>query len=163
MTGIWPAVEITGLWSGYIGEGYKNAIAATASAKINFRLVASQNPEEFITLFKKFVEENLPGYMEYTLSLDKTYLPVKVDVNTPRILKIMELQEKIYGKKPVIKNVGGGIPIVADFKSVLKVDAILLSLGNDDCNMHGLEENWLIDLAEKGLVLSEALFTDAVD
>jgi acetylornithine deacetylase/succinyl-diaminopimelate desuccinylase-like protein len=159
MTGVWPAVEITGLESGYNGTGYRNAIPSTASAKINFRLVASQSPDEFIRAFKDFAESNLPAYVRHEIGVDKMYMPVKVDVNSLEILKIMQLQENIYGKKPVLINVGGGIPIVDDFKTVLGIDSILLPLGNDTCNMHGLEENFTIDLIEKPLKLSEAIFS----
>lgn len=154
MVGIWPAMEISGIQSGYVGEGYKNIIPGEATVKINFRLVASQTTSWFVDLFTKYVEQNVPKHIDYKLSIDKIYPPVKVNVNSPEIISIMKLQEEIYGVKPVIKNVGGGIPIVADFQSILKVDPILLSLGNNDCNMHGVEENFRIDLIEKGLTLS---------
>ena len=157
MVGIWPAVEISGITSGYTGTGYKNIIPGTATAKINFRLVASQKPETFVELFEKYVKDNTPDYVDYAVKVDKMYNPVKVSVDSPTVQRIMELQEKIYGVKPVIKNVGGGSPVVADFKTILGADAILLSLGNDDCNMHGTEENFRMDLIEKGLMLSEQL------
>ena len=157
MVGIWPAVEVSGIHAGYTGEGYKNIIPASAFAKINFRLVASQKPEAFVERFKKFVADNTPAYIDYDLTVDKLTYPVKVNVTDPEILKIMAFQEKVYGVKPVIKNVGGGIPVVADFKNVLGIDAFLISLGNNDCNMHGVEENFNIDLVTKGLELSELM------
>ena len=157
MVGIWPAVEVSGISSGYTGTGYKNIVPGTAFAKINFRLVASQTPEQFVEMFELYVKENTPAYVEYTISVDKMYNPVKVSVDSPTVLKIMKLQKAIYGVKPVIKNVGGGIPVVANFQTILGADAILLSLGNEDCNMHGTEENFRIDLIEKGLELSEQL------
>ncbi len=159
MVGIWPAVEVSGIQAGYTGEGYKNIIPATAFAKINFRLVASQKPEQFVERFKKYVAENTPAYIDYSITVDKMSYPVKVNVADPEILKIMEQQEKLYGVKPVIKNVGGGIPVVADFKNVLGIDAFLISLGNNDCNMHGVQENFNIDLIVKGLELSELMLS----
>ncbi len=159
MVGIWPAVEVSGFNAGYTGEGYKNIIPASAFAKINFRLVASQKPEDFVEMFRKYVADNTPKYIDYNIQLDKLSYPVKVNVTEPEILKIMAWQEKVYGVKPVIKNVGGGIPVVADFKNVLGIDAFLISLGNNDCNMHGVEENFTIDLIEKGLELSELMLS----
>jgi len=154
MVGIWPAIEVSGIQAGYTGEGYKNIIPASAFAKINFRLVASQTPEAFAESFKKYVAEHVPSYIDYEISIDKMTYPVKVNVTDPEILKIMDNQEKIYGVKPVIKNVGGGIPVVADFKNVLGIDAFLISLGNNDCNMHGVAENFNIELIKHGLELS---------
>jgi hypothetical protein len=36
---------------------------------------------------------------------------------------------------------------------------MLLSLGNDDCNMHGIDENFTVDLVKKGLKFSELFFS----
>ena len=158
MTGIWPAVEVSGFNAGYTGEGYQNIIPAKAFVKINFRLVASQTPQAFVEMFKKYIEENTPKYIDYEVFIDKLCFPVKVRVDSPEILKIMEIQEKVYGIKPGIKNVGGGIPVVDDFKKILGIDAALVSLGNGDCNMHGAEERFNIDLIKKGLQLSHLIF-----
>jgi hypothetical protein len=68
------------------------------------------------------------------------------------------LHEEIYEAPTYYKHVGGGIPIVLDMQKILKRDPILLSLGNDDCNMHGINENFTIDLIKKGLNLSYQLF-----
>ncbi len=159
MVGIWPAIEVSGIQAGYTGEGYKNIIPASAFAKINFRLVASQKPEAFVEMFRKYVADHVPEYIDYELKIDKLSYPVKVNVSDPEILKIMEYQEQVYGVKPVIKNVGGGIPVVADFKNVLGIDAFLISLGNNDCNMHGVDENFNLDLIKKGLELSELILS----
>ncbi len=158
MVGVWPAIEISGLLSGYTGEGYSNIIPAETMAKINVRLVASQNIESFEKMFREYVEKNAPDTVDYTISMSKFSPPVKVDVSSPEIQRIMKHQERIYGKKPIIKNVGGGIPIVADFKEILGIDAILIPLGCNDSNMHGAEENMQIDLLQKGLELSEQMF-----
>jgi acetylornithine deacetylase/succinyl-diaminopimelate desuccinylase-like protein len=66
--------------------------------------------------------------------------------------------KEAYGKEPLIKYVGGSIPIVTDFKETLGIDTLMVSLGNDDCNMHGVDENYRIDLIEKGLAFSRMFF-----
>lgn len=158
MTGIWPALEISGMTSGFIKEGeYSNIIPGKAAVKINVRLVASQTPEAFIEMFQTYVKENVPDYIEYDISMMKMSPPVKVSLSSPQILEIMVQQTRIYGKRPIIKNVGGGIPVVGDFKTILGVDPILIPLGGEDSNMHGAEENMRTDLIQKGLELSEQL------
>ena len=158
--GLRPALEISGIIGGYTEkDSYANIIPAETTVKINVRLVASQTPTAFEEMFRAYVKENVPDHVDYTISMTKMSPPVKVDIHTERIKKIMVWLEQVYGNKPIVKNVGGGIPIVADFKSILGVDAILIPLGGNDSNMHGAEENMRMELIEKGLALSELLFS----
>ncbi|HZX75451.1 MAG TPA: M20/M25/M40 family metallo-hydrolase [Cyclobacteriaceae bacterium] len=152
-----PTMTVTGFSGGYTGIGYKNIIPGTAQAKINFRLVGEQTPEKFVEAFKKHVEENTPAYIEYSIDVAQIYPPVNLKTDTPEVAHIMKLQEKVYGKKPMILGIGAGIPAVKAFQDILGIDTILLSLANYDCNMHGVDERFSIRLIEKGLELSELI------
>ena len=55
-----PTADINGMWGGYTGAGGKTVIASEASAKISFRLVPDQDPDEVFEQFKRFVSERLP-------------------------------------------------------------------------------------------------------
>ena len=55
-----PTADINGMWGGYTGVGGKTVIASEASAKISFRLVPNQDPDEVFEQFKRFVSERLP-------------------------------------------------------------------------------------------------------
>ena len=43
------------MWGGYTGAGGKTVIASEASAKVSFRLVPGQDPDEVFEQFKRFV------------------------------------------------------------------------------------------------------------
>ena len=55
-----PTADINGIWGGYTGVGSKTVIASEASAKVSFRLVPGQDPEEVAAQFKRFVTDRLP-------------------------------------------------------------------------------------------------------
>ena len=46
--GLRPTIQVTGIHSGYVGEGFKNAIPATATIHLNFRLVKNQQVDDVI-------------------------------------------------------------------------------------------------------------------
>ena len=55
-----PTCEINGIWGGYIDEGFKTVIPSEAHAKISFRLVGKQDPENIRKEFRKKLREELP-------------------------------------------------------------------------------------------------------
>ena len=55
-----PTFNIAGLVSGYTGEGSKTIIPSRALAKIDFRLVADQDPDTVFEAFARAVAERNP-------------------------------------------------------------------------------------------------------
>ena len=55
-----PTADVNGMWGGYTGGRRKTVIASEASAKISFRLVPNQDPDEVFEQFKRYVSERLP-------------------------------------------------------------------------------------------------------
>ena len=157
-TGLRPTVQVTGLKSGYIGDGYSNIVPAIAEAKINFRVVTSQKPLDIYKAFERFVKKETPKFVKYELYFAGMHKPVKIDISSKKFAEARKLLKKAFNDEVLIKPVGGAIPVVSDFKEVLGVDTLLISLGNDDCNMHGVNENYDIGLIKKGLEFSGRLF-----
>lgn len=158
-TGLRPTLQITGLESGYIGEGYANIVPARAAARLNFRVAPSQSAQDLHQRFIEFVRRETPSYVSYSLTEPELTDPVKLDVSTPPFLKVREILHEVYNERPVVKYVGGSIPFIALVKEIFGIDTMSVSLGNDDCNMHGRDENFRIDLIEKGLSFSKLFFS----
>jgi acetylornithine deacetylase/succinyl-diaminopimelate desuccinylase-like protein len=157
--GLRPTIQVTGLHTGYTGDGYRNSIPATAMAKINFRLVKNQNPKEIVQQFKKYIADTLPDYVTHTFEISDPYEGIKLDVNNEYVHAAEKLLEKSFGKKPIRKYSGGGLPIVTLFHEHLKVPQVLVPLGNEDCNMHGANENFDKDILKKALDFSQRFFS----
>lgn len=157
--GLMPSVQVSGITSGYTGIGYRNGIPAVATAKINFRLVKNQDPNQIIKLFKDFVVENLPGYVKHQIEISDPYEGIKLDLNNKYIIHIQQTLMNLHKREPIYKYCGGGLPIVTLYSEILGIPVIPVSLGNDDCNMHGTNENFNIEFIKQGIGLSEELFS----
>ena len=154
-----PTIQVTGFKAGYINEGFSNIVPSTAEVRLNFRIVTTQKAREVIKLFEEYVKINTPKYIEFNMVFAHSHDPVKINIESPMAEKVAKLLEKAFETKVYKKPVGGAIPIVSDFKTVLGKDTLLVSLGNDDCNMHGINENFDISLLEKGLKFSRLFFS----
>lgn len=155
-TGLRPTIQISGLKSGYIDTGYSNIIPAVAEARLNFRIVASQNAEMVKDRFTKYVSQNTPKYVTYSLKFGGLHDPVKINTDSSFVRDTESLLKKIYKTRVNRRNVGGAIPFVGDVKTILGVDTLLIPLVNEDCNMHGANENFNVKLAKKALEFSRA-------
>ncbi|KKT41850.1 MAG: peptidase M20 [Microgenomates group bacterium GW2011_GWC1_44_37] len=155
-TGLRPTIQITGLKVGYVDQGYANIVPADAEVRLNFRIVASQKAEAIAKSFERFVKKVTPKFVDYELRFSGLHDPVKIDIENKYFDAVEKLLRKVYGSKVNRKNVGGAVPFVGEVKKTLGVDTLMIPLCNEDCNMHGANENFDVDLAMKALSFSEA-------
>jgi acetylornithine deacetylase/succinyl-diaminopimelate desuccinylase-like protein len=158
-TGLKPTIQITGFRSGYTDVGYSNIVPAEAEVRLNIRTVASQKIKIIMKCIEKHIRENTPEYVRYKLEFNNPHEPVKVSVQNKYLKNIENILEKVYKQKVNKRNVGGAIPFVADVKAILGVDPVLVPLVNEDCNMHGANENFNKKYLEKALEFSYDLFS----
>lgn len=156
--GFRPSVEITGIKGGYIGEGYKNIVPGYAEAKVSFRITADQDPHECAQMFEKYIQSLAPNYLEVNVKSDQFSKGVKLDVTSKYADKAKDLLAEVFETNCLLKYCGATLPIVTDFSEVLKTPQVLVPLGNEDCNMHGADENFSIDILKRGLAFSNKFF-----
>ena len=156
--GLIPALDVTSIQAGYQGEGYRNSIPHKASAKINVRIVKSQDPHEIFSQLKEFIKTELPSTCTFEFTLDHPHNAVKLDLSNEYVKEASSILKKVYGKEPLFTYSGGAIPIVDEFNTTLKIPTLLVNLANEDCNMHGVDENFDIEFIEKGLAFSTLFF-----
>ncbi len=156
--GLRPSIQVTGMQSGYVGEGYRNSIPAKTTAKINFRLVKSQSPTGVAKLFKDYLKKTLPDYVDYEFEVTDPYEGIKLDLDNPVVERTRKILEKVYENKVVFKFSGGGLPIVTLFDEILKTPNVLVPLGNEDCAMHAANENYDLKYLDKALEFSREFF-----
>jgi acetylornithine deacetylase/succinyl-diaminopimelate desuccinylase-like protein len=161
-TGLQPTIQVNSIISGHEGEGYGTTVPNRATAKFEVHLVKSQDSSHILNLFKQFIKENTPSYIEFDITNTESGTPVKVDVSQPIFVKVQELIRKAYGQPAYIRYVGGSIPVVADFQEILNTEPLVLSLANEDSSEHGPDENLKIEVIEKAYNFSIDFFSSEI-
>lgn len=150
-TGIRPALDVNGIWSGYTGEGAKTVLPSVAHAKISMRLVPNQNHEKIAELFANHFKSLAPDSVKVEVEAlhgGQAYV-------SPLDMVAYKAAEKAYnqtfGKKPVPTRSGGSIPIVATFEDILGIKSILMGFGLESDAIHSPNENFPLFNFYKGI------------
>jgi len=153
-----PTFDINGLTSGHQGEGVKTIIPATAAAKISFRLVPDQDPQQITKLLRSHLEQQaLPG-VRWELKPDHGAPGMLAATASPFVQAAKAAIESSFGVAPVLIREGGSIPIVTRFQEVLGCDCLLLGWGLSDDNMHSPNEKFRVADFHRGIRASALLW-----
>lgn len=101
-----PTCNIAGLLSGYTGEGSKTVLPAKAMAKIDFRLVPDQTPQDILTKLRAHLEKQ--GYSDIRVSVFGQAEPTVSSISDPFVQRILAIAEAFDGQKPSITPISGG-------------------------------------------------------
>ena len=156
--GLKQTIEISGLTSGYTGSGFKNIIPGKAEARLNVRTVHPQISENVLKEIEELIRKETPSFVKLLIESEVHGDPIFLDTEHGEIDSIKKLLYQIHKKEIIHQNVGGSIPVVADFKSILGKPMALVPLSNEDCNMHGVDENFSEYHMEKALEFTSALW-----
>ncbi len=139
-----PTCEINGLLSGYTGEGAKTVLPATAMAKVSFRLVPDQDPEEIGRLLRAHVARVAPAGVRVTVTPLHGGRPWRAELDGPLFTAARRALAAAFGREPVITGEGGSIPVVGDIERILGVPVLLIGFGLPGENAHAPDE-WMSD------------------
>ena len=150
---IWsrPTCEINGIYGGYTGDGSKTVIPAQASAKLSFRLVGKQDPEAIRSAFRKHVTDRLPKDCTASFLNHGGSPAVELDYNMPELTKAATALEAEWNKKTALLAMGGSIPIVGDFSSILGMNSLLVGFALNDDRIHSPNEKYDLQSFHKGM------------
>jgi acetylornithine deacetylase/succinyl-diaminopimelate desuccinylase-like protein len=146
-----PTAEINGIVGGYTGEGAKTVIPGEATAKVSFRLVGEQDPEKIRDAFRKFVRDRMPADCKVEFANFGLAPALQLSFDNPALSKARAVLAQEWGHKAVAVGAGGSIPVVADFKSVLGMDSLLVGFALDDDRVHSPNEKFDLKCFHKGI------------
>ena len=138
-----PTCTICGLTSGYQGPGSKTVLPAKASAKIDFRLVPNQTPEEVVAKLRAHLDAN--GFTDVDITLHGGGRPAKVDPDDPFVQLTNETAVAVYGKEPNVAPMIGGSGPNYPFIHTLGLPLVAAGVGYPGSNAHAPNENLRLD------------------
>jgi acetylornithine deacetylase/succinyl-diaminopimelate desuccinylase-like protein len=145
-----PTCDVNGIWGGYMGQGSKTVIPSEASAKVSFRLVRGQDPEEIRDAFRAFVRARLPADCRAEF-IDHTAAPaVALPWDLPQLGATRDALAEEWGREALLIGSGASIPIVADLKRLLGMNTLLVGFGLDDDRVHSPNEKFDLTSFHKG-------------
>ena len=101
-----PTCNIAGITTGYQGPGAKTIVPAAASAKLDFRLVPAQDPDDIAAKLRAHLDAH--GFADVQIEVLGAERAAVVDPDEDVVRLTSEIAEKVYGKPALISPLSGG-------------------------------------------------------
>ncbi len=139
-----PTCTICGLTSGYQGPGSKTVLPARASAKVDFRLVPDQTPEQVLENLRAHLDNE--GFHDVHITFLGGEAPARTDPDDPFVGLVVETARDVYGQPmQLVPMVGGSGPNHA-FVHHLGLPVATAGCGYPGTQAHAPNENMRLDL-----------------
>jgi acetylornithine deacetylase/succinyl-diaminopimelate desuccinylase-like protein len=134
-----PTCNIAGVTTGYQGPGSKTVLPAEASAKLDFRLIPNQDPDEVRQLLRKHLDRH--GFEKVDILEGEGEKPARSDPSSAVGRVMIETVREMHGEPvlwPFMAATGPMHPVVVD----LGVPTVLpVGVGRPDNRLHAPNEN----------------------
>jgi acetylornithine deacetylase/succinyl-diaminopimelate desuccinylase-like protein len=155
-----PTAELNGIGGGFQGEGTKTVIAREAFAKLSFRLVPQQRPDQVRAVVERHFKKHCPRSVALEVHHGHSGEPYVTDPHSPFGVAAQRALRRTFDNDLALIREGGSIPIVNTFKQVLGVETLLLGLALPDCRAHAPNENFPLENFSAGIRLNQALLEE---
>ncbi len=140
-----PAFDVTGIMSGDTGEGAKSVLPARALAKLSFRLVPNQDPDEIFARIEAHIQRAAAPGIRLAVTPLGSARPWRTARDNPAIRAGSRAFARAFEHEPVFVGGGGSIPVVSDFTEILGAPVLLAGFGLPGENAHAPNE-WLSEV-----------------
>lgn len=142
-----PTCTICGLEAGYQGPGSKTVLPARATAKVDFRLVPDQTPQEVLKNLRAHLDAE--GFGDVAVQFLGGNPAGRTDPDDPFIALAARTAEPVYGMPMQVTPMIGGSGPNHCFIHELGVPVATAGCGYPQTNAHAPDENVRIDLYVK--------------
>lgn len=99
-----PTCNIAGFATGWMGEGHKTVLPSRASCRLDFRLVADQNPDTLLAALRRFLDAH--GCADFAVEDMGSIEPSRTTLDTPFAAIVTDAARQIYGVEPAVRPTG---------------------------------------------------------
>lgn len=153
-----PTCNIAGLTSGYQGRGKKTVLPCRASAKVDFRLVPDQRPEEVVEGLKAHLVAQ--GFGDLEVEFFGGTNPSRTPVDHPYVQAVARAVRRATGQEPILSPGMGGSGPDWVFTGVLGLPSVWLPLSPHDSNNHAPNESIHLEGFFQGIKTSAAIMEE---
>jgi len=134
-----PTCNIQGITTGYQGPGNKTVIPARASAKLDFRLVPNQDPEDIHAKLRRHLDRG--GFQDVQVAWHGAMWPSKLSPDDPLVALTARTAADVYGVPSLLQPMGGGSSPVYAFAGPLGIPVVTAGVGYADNRTHAPNEH----------------------
>ena len=95
-----PTCNLDGFGSGYLGYGTKTVIPSTATAKIDFRLLPDQDPDDIVQKLRQHLDDG--GFQDIEIKVLGKMNPFRTPIDDPLVELSAKKGKEVYGKSVLI-------------------------------------------------------------
>ena len=132
-----PAVVVTDVRTS--GRG-RTVVPASASADLNVRMVADQDPEMIADGLRRHFRSRMPAGVRGRLSVGSGCTSFTLDRHAPVISAVRAACRAVFGRDPVLLPSGGSIPFVSALATAGPIDVVLFGFGLPGDRVHAPNE-----------------------
>lgn len=146
-----PTCNISGFEGGRADGDPRSIIPSSARARVDFRLVPRQRPEDVLDLLRKYLVQQ--GFGDIVVHPQGPMLsPFRTQPDAPFARAVVEATRRVFRYRPaVFPNSGGSGPMCL-FGEKLGMPVVSLGIGHTGANIHGANENVRLSDLRRGVV-----------
>ncbi len=138
-----PSCTICGLESGYQGPGSKTVLPAEARAKVDFRLVPDQAPDDIVKKLRAHLDAQ--GFGDIHVELNGGTRPARTRPDHPMVALADRAAKAVYGQESLIRPMIGGSGPNYPFIHTLGLPVITAGVGYPGNGAHAPNEHVRLD------------------
>jgi len=134
-----PTCNIAGLSAGYEGSGVKTVIPCQATAKLDFRLVPHQTPDEILDKLRRHLDAQ--GFADIEVRSLSAERPARTPMDHPFVEVVREAARQVYGVEPLVNPTIAGTGPLHPFIHTLGLPTADCGVGYPESRIHAPDEN----------------------